>query len=272
MAGIQGDIVAIHLEVVYSLDTDSCIHALQQFICRRGQVKEIRSYNGTNLIGSARELKEALKQLNRSKIKKTLLQESISWRFNPPHGARHGGVREWLIKQAKRILQSVLRQQTLDDEALQTALCEVEAILNDRPITSASDDPGDQEALTLIHLIQLEGKPILPPGLFNTDDSYIRRRWRHVQYIADFFWRWWNKEYLPMLQERRKWNTKWRNFTTGDVVLIVDSQAPRNSWPMGRIIKTMPDSRGFVWRVLLKTKTKELERPVDKICLLLETE
>lgn len=28
---------AIHLEVAHTLDTDSCIHALRRFICRRGQ-------------------------------------------------------------------------------------------------------------------------------------------------------------------------------------------------------------------------------------------
>lgn len=263
---------AIHLEVAYSLDTDSCINALRRFICRRGQVKEIRSDNGTNFVGSARELKEALEQVNGKRIEKTLLQEGITWKFNPPHGAHHGGVWERLIKQVKSVLQSVLKQQTLDDEALQTAFCEVEAILNDRPITPASEDPGDLEALTPNHLIQLKGKPILPPGLFNKEDTYVRRRWRHVQYIADLFWRRWTREYLPMLQKRQKWNEKRRNFIIGDVVLIVDNQAPRNCWPMGRIIKTMPDSKGFVRRVLLKTKTKDLERPVDKICLLLEAE
>ena len=263
---------AIHLEVAHSLNTDSCIHALRRFICRRGQVKEIRSDNGTNFVGSARELKEALKQLNGDRIKDALLQDGISWTFNPPHGAHHGGVWERLIKQVKSILQSILNQQTLDDEALQTAFCEVEAILNGRPITSASDDAGDLEALTPNHLIQLKGKPILPPGLFSKDDVYVRRRWRHVQYIADIFWRRWTKEYLPMMQERQKWNRKRRNFVPGDVVIIVDNQVPRNSWPMGRIIKTIPDAKGYVRRVLLKTKTNELERPVDKICLLLEAE
>lgn len=263
---------AIHLEVAHSLDTDSCINALRRFICRRGQVKEIRSDNGTNFIGSVRELKEALNKLNAYKIQKTLLQDGITWKFNPPHGAHHGGVWERLIQQVKNVLHSILRQQSLDDEALQTTFCEVEAILNDRPITSASDDPNDLEALTPNHLIQLKGKPILPPGLFSKEDMYLRRRWRQVQYIADLFWKRWTKEYLPMMQERQKWNRKRRNFAPGDVVLIMDSQAPRNSWLMGRIINTIPDSKGFVRRVLLKTKTNELERPIDKICLLQEAE
>lgn len=68
---------AVHLEVVHALDTDACINALRRFICRRGQVTEIRSDNGTNFVGSNRELKEALQELNQDKIQKALLQEGI---------------------------------------------------------------------------------------------------------------------------------------------------------------------------------------------------
>lgn len=46
---------AVHIEVAYSLDTDSCINALRRFQARRGQVSIIRSDNGTNLVGAERE-------------------------------------------------------------------------------------------------------------------------------------------------------------------------------------------------------------------------
>lgn len=93
-------------------------------------------------MGSSRELKEALKELNQDKIQKALLQEGIKWTFNPPHGAHHGGVWERLILQVKRALYSVAKQQTLDDDTLKTAMCEAEAILN-RPITPSSEDLND---------------------------------------------------------------------------------------------------------------------------------
>lgn len=261
---------AIHLEVAHSLDTDSCINAIRRFICRRGQVKEIRSDNGTNLVSSNRELKQAIAELNQSKIHNSLTQNGIKWIFNPPHGAHHGGVWERLVQEVKKVLRSVLKQQVLDDEGLHTVLCEAEAILNDRPITPSSNDPNDLEALTPNHLLQLKAKPILPPGLFRKGDLYIRRRWRQVQYIVDLFWKRWVREYLPMLQERQKWNKVQRNFAVGDLVLIIDDSAPRNSWPTGRVTEAMADSKGFVRRVRVRTQTNELEKPINKICFLME--
>ena len=62
-----------------------------------------------------------------------------------PYGPHHGGVWERLIRIIKKILYSITKEQTLDDESLQTALCEVEAIMNDRPITTVSDDAKDPE-------------------------------------------------------------------------------------------------------------------------------
>lgn len=52
----------------------------------------------------------------------------------------------------------------------------------------------------------------------------------------------------------------------------MDPVAPQSSWPMGRVIKTYPDKKGLVRSVQLKTKTGQLDRPVSKICLLLEAE
>lgn len=75
-----------------------------------------------------------------------------------------------------------------------------------------------------------------------------------------------------MMQERQKWHKPRRNFTVGDLVLVVEDNSPRNSWLKERITETMTDSRGYVRRVHLQTKMSVLERPVTKLCLLLEAE
>ncbi|KAK0144648.1 hypothetical protein N1851_016990 [Merluccius polli] len=192
--------LAIHLEVAVSLDTDACINALRCFISRRGQVTSLTSDNGTNFIGADRELKE--------RIQGALSQAGIQWNFNPPAGSHHGGVWERMIRLVRRVLSSVLHQQKLDDDGLHTLFCEVEAIFNDRPITKLSEDANDLEPLTHNHLLLLRGKPALPPGVFEHHDLYMRRRWRQVQYLSDHFWKKWIWEYLPVLQERQKWNER----------------------------------------------------------------
>ena len=136
-----------------------------------------------------------------------------------------------------------------------------------RPLTKVSDDPNDLEPLTPNHLLLVRRNESLPPGLFEKNDTYSRRRWRQVQFLANVFWGRWKREYLPLLQERQKWFRPRRNFTVGDTV-IVDESTPRNVWPIGRITEVFPDRDGFVRRVRVKTKTSTLERPITKLCLL----
>lgn len=92
---------AVHLEMATSLDTDACINALRRFMSRRGQVIHMLSDNGTNFIGSERELCEVLAKLNHSKIQGALHQHGISWSFNTSAASHYGGVWErviWMIR------------------------------------------------------------------------------------------------------------------------------------------------------------------------------
>lgn len=232
----------------------------------------MRSDNGTNFVGAERELREAIESWNQSKIHNAMLRKGIKWIFNPPAGSHHGGVWERQIRTVRKILNSTLKLQTLDDEGLYIVLCEVENIINDRPLTKSSNDPNDLDVIMPNQLLLMKTEPALPPGLFQKEDMYSRRRWRQVQYISDLFWKRWVREYLPLLQERQRWSNVKQNFNVRDIVTIADNTAPRNSWLMGKVTQTMPDSKGLVRRVCVKTKSNTLERPIDKLCLLQEAE
>lgn len=201
-----------------------------------------------------------------------MLQRGIKWSFNPPTGSHHGGTWERLIRSVRKVLNSTLKTQNLDEEGLHTLLCEAEPIINSRPITKASLDVNDLEALTPNHLLLLKTLPSLPPGIFQPTDIYAHRRWKQVQYMSDLFWKRWIKEYLPQLQERQRWIRPKRNLAVGDLVLIMDNTAPRNSWLMGRVMQTFPDRKGLVRQVKIKTRTSCLDRPITKVCLLQEAE
>ena len=226
---------AIHIEIAYSLDTSSFIQALRRFIARRGPVVEIKSDNGTNLVGSERELREAIQNWNGKQIHDFLLQKGIDWSFNPPGASHHGGIWERQIRSVRKQLNAICQEQLLNDESLITLMCKVEAIINIRPLTAVSNDPDYLEPLTPNHLLLMKTNSSLPPGVLDPTDVYSRKQWRQVQYLANVFWSRWLKEYLPTLQLRQKWTRTHRNLSINDVVLIVDKGLPRNVWFMGRV-------------------------------------
>ncbi|XP_022788132.1 uncharacterized protein LOC111328047 [Stylophora pistillata] len=80
---------AVRIEVAHSLDTDSFLLALRGFIPRKGQVKEIRSDNGSNFTSGERELSESIQAWNQDKISDEMLQRNVKWNFNPPCGSHH---------------------------------------------------------------------------------------------------------------------------------------------------------------------------------------
>ena len=55
---------AVHIEVAFSLDTDSFLLALRRFITKRGQVKEICSDNATDFASGEQELCDAVSEWN----------------------------------------------------------------------------------------------------------------------------------------------------------------------------------------------------------------
>ena len=56
---------AVHIETTNSMETDSFIQALRRFISRRGNVRMIRSDNGSNFVGAENEFKKCFKERKR---------------------------------------------------------------------------------------------------------------------------------------------------------------------------------------------------------------
>ncbi|XP_054752108.2 uncharacterized protein LOC129257739 [Lytechinus pictus] len=259
---------AVHIEIARSLDTDAFINALRRFISRRGTPEKIFSDNGTNFRGAEKELRENLEKVNQREVENILHQKGIEWSFNPPTASHMGGVWERMIRSTRKILKGLLNEQVVSDEVLSTAMAEVEAILNARPLTQLSMDAHDQEPLTPNHLLLMKRSPNLPPGLFGKEDSYGRRRWRQSQYLASVFWKRWCREYLPLLQERQKWTKPHRNLEKDDLVLVVDETLPRGQWSLGRVVDVFPGRDGRVRQVEVRVGHKYFRRPVVKLCLL----
>ena len=75
---------AVHLEMSYSLDSDSFINAFTRMTSRRGTPTYVISDNGTNFVGAERELRELVEALDTDRItQETSKYHRIDWKFNP---------------------------------------------------------------------------------------------------------------------------------------------------------------------------------------------
>ena len=265
----------VHIETTTSMDTDTFIQALRRFLGRRGPVRSIRSDNGGNFIGAEEEMKKALQELDHSRIKSALLEDScdwIEWQKNPPVSSHMGGIWERQIRTVRSVLAGLLKEHPakLNDESLRTLLVEVEAIVNSRPL--AVDNLNDEtiEPLTPNHLLTMKSKVLLaPPGVFQKADVYCRKRWRRVQYLANEFWQRFSKEYVRVSQVRQKWNTPRRNIAVNDIVLVLDKDLPRNKWAKGRVVEVFPGEDKLVRHVDVKVGPNTiLKRPITKLVVL----
>ena len=200
---------AVHIEVSYSLSTDSFNMTLLSFMSRRGAPSEIFSDNGTNFVGAQRELKNLMENWSSDKIADRLLQRGVQWHFNPPHASHRGGIWEIMVRSVRRVLLSVCDEQPMTDEILLTFLTESERIVNGRPLVPLTSDCRDLPVLTPNDLLILRANPRDIP----TDSLRDRmvRQWRQANYLASVFWKRWIREYLPLLQQRQKWITRERN-------------------------------------------------------------
>ncbi|XP_064621743.1 uncharacterized protein LOC135484295 [Lineus longissimus] len=270
---------AVHLEIANSLDTDAFLNAYRRFVCRRGSVRKLRCGRGTNFVGGKNELSVALAEMNKAKITEQLLKDNcelVEFEMNVPHASHMGGVWERMIRSVRSVLNGLLLKtgHQLDDELLHTLMTEVEAIVNSRPLTFIdAEDPNSPQPLCPSQLLTLKAKVVMPPpGHFVREDLYCRRRWRRVQAMANQFWQQWRTDFLPTLQERKKWVNPTRNVMINDIVLVIDEDQARCDWPLGRVIETSPGRDGLVRKVKLRVGKGTFERPIHKLVLLLRGE
>ena len=157
------------------------------------------------------------------------------------------------------------RDKVFTDEALFTFLTEVESIVNSRPLTAASDDINNLEAITPNHLLIGKSCPNCNSCVFQEQDISLRKKWKELQAVKDMLWKRWLKEYLPTLTEKKKWQMENRNFHIGDLVLIPDKNMDCSDWPLARTIEIRPSGDGVVQ---VKTTSEWYVRPAGNLSLL----
>ncbi|XP_062534396.1 uncharacterized protein LOC134203562 [Armigeres subalbatus] len=129
---------AIHLELVHSLTSTSCVMAFRRFVARRGAPMEIFSDNGTNFVGANRQLseeKQNIRKINET-CASTFTNALTQWHFNVPAAPHMGGPWERMVRSVKVAMQAISNSpRHPSDEVMETIMLEAKGIVNSRPLT-----------------------------------------------------------------------------------------------------------------------------------------
>ena len=254
---------AVHLEAVSSLTSDAMVEALRRFIARRGIPSLIVSDNATKFVGARRDLNEL------EKMAKAGAQSysSIEWLFIPPRSPNFGGLWEAAVKSMKHHLRRVMGNSILTYEEITSILCQIEQVLNNRPMMALTNNPDDIFALTPSMLVNGSRLDAIPQPCLQTMDArgHPAKRFRALQQLLSQFWKRWASVYVASLQPRGKWRQEGANISIDDVVLITDDGVPPLQWSIGRVMQLKLGHDGLALVVLVRTSRGEFTRPVSKL-------
>lgn len=260
---------ACHLEVVTDLTTAAFVAAYRRFVSRRGLVRNLYSDCGKNFVGSERivtkAMGEVVRQWNEELAKELSDQFKTSWHFNPPGAPHFGGLWEAGVKSVKYHLKRVVGDLHLTYDEFETILCQIESILNSRPLCKSDHNSSDL-VLTPAHFLIQDSLLSLPDDNLESHKISHNNRWTLIQQLLQSFWKLWSHDYLNTERQRKRWVHSKSSIKIDDVVIIKDKNIPPNNWHLGLVIAVHPGPDGLVRVVTLRTKSQEIQRPIVKLC------
>ena len=175
-------------------------------------------------------------------------------------------------------MKKVLGIARLKYEELLTVLNDIECTINCRPITYMSTDENI-EPLCPSQLIT-ERRILSLPNIADRECAdevvsqvvSLMKQMKCVNSVLQYYRRRWSKEYVINLREfhMSKNPQNQRIVTPGEVVLVYDEKTSRQSWKIGRIIKTQTSADGGVRGVKVAVVNKKgrlynLNPPIQRI-------
>ncbi|XP_049882247.1 uncharacterized protein LOC126378112 [Pectinophora gossypiella] len=265
---------AIHLELASDLTTDTFLACFKRLISRRGLPTDVYCDNAATFKGADNQLAD-LHKLLASRDHQTQVQDysatrGVRFNFIPCYSPVFGGLWEAAVKSTKYHLKRIVHNTLLTYEQLQTVLCEIEAVLNSRPLVPMStSDIDDFSYLTPGHFLIGVAPTSYPEQNVSDVPNNRLRFWDHCIKLKQMFWKVWYKHYLTVLQTRPKWRDDVPNIDVGSLVILREQDTPPLSWPMARVTKVFPGADQKVRALEVKTPNGKTHiRSVTKVSVL----
>lgn len=259
---------AIHLETITEMTTEEISHSFRRFFARRGVPKKFLSDNAPQfhaLDGYFHSLWHTLAKA--PSISNYFAEHQISWEFITEFAPWMGGLYERLIQTVKVAFEKTYGSKTLMSRQFDTAMVEIEAIVNSRPIAYVDTDP-DSPVLTPNDFLMAKYVAIPIKNETQNDDDTIKKLWKSSQAYLDEFWKAWANQYLLLLRDRndqlpRQNRTSKYRPQKGDVVVMQDFTKKRSAWQLAVIERLIPGTDGEIRSVQIRIPTgSRLIRPV----------
>ncbi|CAL4117874.1 unnamed protein product, partial [Meganyctiphanes norvegica] len=255
---------AVYLTIIPNRNTESFLGALRELSARHTEPKVMISDNEGAFIGANKVLHEISKN---PKTRAVIQQQGIQWKFLPSRASWMGGIWERLVGIVKLELQKMQGKCMFNEYEWRTHLAEVEAVLNERPLTYVSDVGTEPEVVTPKAIMNgCIGDTTLGTDI-NIEEMFLEMRKYQNQPIAlykekikikDQFWTNLKDNYLIALRNSKYKPTNSRrqfcnkNPRVGDVVIMHDDDM-RLKWRMGIIHKLIPSTDGLIRSAWVKT-------------------
>ena len=263
----------VHIELVPSLETQTFVAAFRRMIARRGWPRKIISDSALTFKRASKDLKLRCQNIDVTQLTNGVKigPEGIEWIFNCPRSPWWGGTFERTIGLMKDRLKYGLKSAKLSFLGLTTVLCEVEAILNSRPLACLRTSPDAPTPITPGHLMTGRLLMTIPDAnVQNVPERSIVEKLRHQQALTRQFWLAFRRDYLTELQQRVKWQEQ-HDLTKleGQAVVVREETVGKKCvWPLGVVLQAFKGRDGLVRSCEVRLSNgKTIRRPVQKIAL-----
>ena len=208
---------AINLEIVEDLSMSSFLQALCRHCSLFSTPRLILSDNAQTFKRAEKDLQMLL-----SHFESPLIQKRIRFLYIHAHSPHWSGVYERVIGLMKSILKKVLGRSLVILAELSTLVKDIQAVLNDRPLTVVNPDIHDLQPLTPNHLLfSFNVTPLPHPSLDSDEydpnfaDSHAISRAQHRRTtLYSHFLQCFHSKYLSLLREAHAFRNNARQFAS----------------------------------------------------------
>ena len=262
---------AVHIEVVSDLTVQTFLLAFRRFSSRKSLPSIMISDNASTFLAAAEDLQKLFES---ETLQRELGRHNVTWRFIPKRAPWYGGFWERMVGLTKQAIKRTLGRAFVTIQQLETIVIEIEAMLNDRPLTYVSPDLSDPEPLTPSHLlfgrrIRQVPHPLNDPEELEdptyVSDGAMREKVSKHTAVIEKFWNHWKTEYLTSLREFNKVSGHNKEvIKVGDVVIVHDEK-PRMQWKLALVEGLIKGRDDLTRAAHIKMGNYRTTRPIVKL-------